>query len=141
MFARPIALVYFVLSLAILAVAMPGGTTAPAPAPTGSTCSTGSLQCCNSVQSVSAASFASSSSHASMHPLTFGAQSDSNAITAILGLLGIVLGDITGLVGLGCSPISVVGVGSGNACSANAVCCENNNVGGLLSIGCLPIEL
>ncbi|KAI0371976.1 hypothetical protein BV20DRAFT_941118, partial [Pilatotrama ljubarskyi] len=59
----------------------------------------------------------------------------------LLGLLGIVLGDITGLIGLGCSPISVVGVGSGNACSANAVCCENNSVGGLLSIGCLPIEL
>ncbi|KAI9063614.1 fungal hydrophobin [Trametes sanguinea] len=121
MFARPIALFYFVLSLAILAVAMPGGTT-PAPAPTGgnsgSTCSTGALQCCNSVQSA-----------------------DSASITAILGLLGIVLGDLTGLVGLGCSPISVVGVGSGNACSANAVCCENNNVGGLLSVGCIPIQL
>ncbi|CDO70112.1 hypothetical protein BN946_scf184806.g39 [Trametes cinnabarina] len=119
MFARPVALVYFVLSLAILAVAMPGGTTpAPAPSPTGSTCSTGAIQCCSSVQS-----------------------SKSDAITTILGLLGIVIGDITGLVGLGCSPISVVGVGSGNACSANAVCCQNNNVGGLLSIGCVPIEL
>ena len=46
----------------------------------------------------------------------------------MLGLLGIVLGDITGLLGLGCSPITVVGVGSGNACSANAVCCTNNDV-------------
>ncbi|KAJ8454312.1 hypothetical protein ONZ51_g13098 [Trametes cubensis] len=49
--------------------------------------------------------------------------------------------DITGLIGLGCSPITVVGVGSGNACSSNAVCCTNNNVGGLLSIGCVPIDL
>ena len=55
-------------------------------------------------------------------------QSNSASGNLLLGLLGIVLGDITGLIGLNCSPLSVVGVGSGNACSANAVCCTNNNV-------------
>ena len=60
--------------------------------------------------------------------LTCFLQSNSNSANVLLGLLGIVLGDITGLIGLGCSPITVVGVGSGNACSANAVCCTNNNV-------------
>ncbi|KAI8970903.1 fungal hydrophobin-domain-containing protein [Trametes punicea] len=122
MFARPLAFIYFLLSLSILAVAMPGGT--PTPTPTGSSgasgneCSTGAIQCCNSVES-----------------------SNSASVSLLLGLLGIVLGDITGLVGLDCSPITVIGVGTGNACSANTVCCQNNNVGGLISIGCVPIEL
>ena len=60
--------------------------------------------------------------------LTCFLQSNSASATLLLGLLGIVLDDITGLIGLNCSPITVVGVGSGNACSANAVCCTNNNV-------------
>ena len=54
-------------------------------------------------------------------------KADNPVAELILGLLGIVLGDITGLIGLQCSPLSVIGVGSGSACSANAVCCENNN--------------
>ncbi|KAI0330322.1 fungal hydrophobin [Cubamyces sp. BRFM 1775] len=120
MFNRAVTFFYFVLSLSILAAAMPGGspTSAPASTPTGSSCSTGPVQCCNSVES-----------------------SNSAAASLLLGLLGIVLGDITGLIGLDCSPINVVGVGSGNACSSNVVCCTNNNVGGLISIGCLPISL
>ncbi|KAH9896892.1 fungal hydrophobin-domain-containing protein [Cubamyces lactineus] len=120
MFNRAVTFFYFVLSLSILAVAMPGGspTSAPSSSPTGSSCSTGPIQCCNSVESA-----------------------DSVAGSLLLGLLGIVLGDITGLIGLECSPLTVIGVGSGNACSANAVCCTNNNVGGLISIGCVPIIL
>ncbi|KAI0750505.1 hydrophobin, partial [Fomes fomentarius] len=81
-------------------------------------CSTGSVQCCQMVQTA-----------------------NSLPISVLLGLLGIVLPDLSALVGLGCDPISVIGVGSGNACSANTVCCENNAVGGLLSIGCLPLNL
>ena len=52
----------------------------------------------------------------------------SSAATALLGLLGIVLQDTNLLIGMDCSPITVVGVGSGNACSANVVCCENNTI-------------
>ncbi|RDX54532.1 fungal hydrophobin [Lentinus brumalis] len=81
-------------------------------------CSTGSIQCCESTEKASSASGA-----------------------ALLGLLGIVLQDTNVLLGVDCSPITVIGVGSGSACSANAVCCENNNVGGLLSIGCVPVVL
>ncbi|KAI0674335.1 fungal hydrophobin-domain-containing protein [Trametes maxima] len=135
MFARLPALVTFT-SLAVLAVATPNAkrwnepppaktttitVTAQPPAPTGgsgSTCSTGPVQCCNSVTSSSDAS-----------------------VSGLLGLLGVVLGGVESLVGLGCSPISVVGVGSGNACSSNVVCCQNNAVGGLISVGCLPISL
>ncbi|KAM5541799.1 hypothetical protein V8D89_004528 [Ganoderma adspersum] len=83
-----------------------------------SSCSTGPIQCCNTVEKAS----------------------DSGA-AAILGLLGIVLQDLNVLVGLSCSPISVIGVGGSNSCSATAVCCQNNNVGGLISIGCVPVQL
>lgn len=55
-------------------------------------------------------------------------QASSVAGGLLLGLLGIVLNDLNVLLGLDCSPISVVGVGSGSACSANVVCCENNAV-------------
>ena len=76
----------FALStLAILATATP----APAPA---ASCSTGPIQCCQSVQTA-----------------------DSKAVAPILGALGIVLQDVTALVGLSCSPINVIGVGSGDA--------------------------
>ncbi|TBU59270.1 fungal hydrophobin [Dichomitus squalens] len=134
MFSRAVVTLYFLLSLSILAAAKPWNTTPPpvtttatatvtvtvsAPAPTGGdTCSTGPIQCCNSVGSASDPAF-----------------------SGILGLLGIVLEGVEALVGLGCSPISVVGVGSGNACSATTVCCQNNSVGGLISIGCIPIIL
>ncbi|KAJ8455409.1 hypothetical protein ONZ51_g12473 [Trametes cubensis] len=80
-------------------------------------CNTGPIQCCQSVESANSA-----------------------AGSAILGLLGIVLQDLTAQIGLGCSPISLVGAGQ-SSCSASPVCCENNNVGGLISIGCLPVEL
>ncbi|KAJ3476691.1 hypothetical protein NLI96_g10986 [Meripilus lineatus] len=94
-------------------------TAAPTATPTGSSgnCNTGPMQCCNSLQS-----------------------SNSGGLGALLGLLG-VIGPLTGLIGLDCSPISVIGAGSGG-CSATPVCCENNNVGGLLSVWlCAPLSL
>ncbi|KAI0643532.1 fungal hydrophobin [Trametes meyenii] len=99
------------LSTMVVASPTPGGAGA-------GSCSTGSLQCCNQVQSA-----------------------NSLGVSTLLGLLGVVLQDLDILVGVSCSPINVVGVGSGNACSSNAVCCDNNNVGGLLSVGCLPVSL
>ncbi|KAI0750090.1 fungal hydrophobin-domain-containing protein, partial [Daedaleopsis nitida] len=79
-----------------------------------SSCTTGPVQCCNQVK-----------------------EPTDSSLTGILGLLGIVVGDLTGLVGVGCSPITGVGVGGGT-CSSHTVCCENNSVGGLISIGCIP---
>ena len=55
-------------------------------------------------------------------------QAGSAAGAALLGLLGVVVQDLNVLLGLDCSPISVVGVGSGSECSASPVCCENNDV-------------
>ena len=68
-------------------------------------------------------------------------QSDSAAGSALLSLLGVDLKGVTAQLGLGCSPISAIGVGSGNACASNAVCCQNNNVVSVLRIcwGCLKL--
>ncbi|KAL0956188.1 hypothetical protein HGRIS_002347 [Hohenbuehelia grisea] len=120
---------------ALLAAATPWGepvtsTTAKPPVTTtvtvtapGSTvtsvdqCNTGPIQCCNSVQKASAPSAA-----------------------LLLGLLGIVLQDVTALVGITCSPLSVIGVG-GNSCSAQPVCCQNNSFHGIIALGCVPINI
>ncbi|KAI0746809.1 fungal hydrophobin, partial [Daedaleopsis nitida] len=85
--------------------------------PPASSCSTGPVQCCNSVQ-----------------------KADSKGASVLLGLLGIVLQNVNVPVGLGCSPITVIGVGGGQ-CKANAVCCQDNSHGGLISIGCIPVSL
>ncbi|EIW52875.1 fungal hydrophobin, partial [Trametes versicolor FP-101664 SS1] len=80
------------------------------------TCSTGPVQCCDSVQ-----------------------KSDAPEVQNALGLLNIPIGGVTGLVGLTCSPI--LGTLSSSSCSAQTVCCEDNSYGTLVSIGCLPITL
>ena len=49
-------------------------------------------------------------------------------MSVLLSLLGIVLDGLDTMVGVTCSPITVTGVDTGNSCSAEAVCCENNNV-------------
>ena len=55
-------------------------------------------------------------------------QASSAAGSLLLGLLGIVLSDLNVLLGIDCSPISVIGVGSGSACNASPVCCQNNAI-------------
>ncbi|KAI0635191.1 fungal hydrophobin [Trametes polyzona] len=80
-------------------------------------CNTGSIQCCNSVH-----------------------EKHESAISVLTSLLGLDLSNVGGQVGLQCSGVSGVGAGQDN-CKASPVCCENNNVGGLISIGCVPIIL
>ncbi|KIK52941.1 hypothetical protein GYMLUDRAFT_49620 [Collybiopsis luxurians FD-317 M1] len=107
-------LAFVTVALASLAAATPAPAARNEPA---SSCTTGPIQCCNTVTEAS-----------------------SSAVAPILALLGIVLQDLNVLVGLTCSPITVIGVGS-NGCSAQAVCCEDNSHGGLISIGCVPVQL
>ncbi|OJT07160.1 Fruiting body protein SC3 [Trametes pubescens] len=133
MFAK-LSVTFTFASLVLLAAATPNGkrwnttptptqtktvtVTAPASTPTdSSSCDTGPIQCCASTPSAGSAEGA-----------------------AILGLLGLVVQGVDVLLGLGCSPISVIGVGGGE-CDSNVVCCEDNAVGGLISIGCLPVSL
>ncbi|KDQ62741.1 hypothetical protein JAAARDRAFT_203806 [Jaapia argillacea MUCL 33604] len=79
-------------------------------------CNTGPIQCCDTVESASSPSAA-----------------------AILKTIGVVVQDVNALVGLTCSPITAVGVGSGSTCSAHPVCCTDNSWGSLISIGCVPV--
>ncbi|PPQ78229.1 hypothetical protein CVT25_015548 [Psilocybe cyanescens] len=102
----------FSLALATLAAATPTRRNEPA-----SQCNTGGLQCCNSVTSANSA-----------------------AASSIIALLGIVVQDVTAAVGLNCSPISVIGIGS-NSCTAQPVCCENNSFHGLIALGCTPVNI
>ncbi|EJD00379.1 fungal hydrophobin [Fomitiporia mediterranea MF3/22] len=99
-------------SLALLAVATPTPGGEPA-----SQCSTGPVQCCNTVTTAG-----------------------DPAAAGVLALIGVVVQDLTVPVGLTCDPITVIGAG-GSGCSANPVCCEDNSHGGLISIGCVPVDL
>ncbi|KAF9220574.1 fungal hydrophobin [Gyrodon lividus] len=99
-------------SFAVLAVATPHVSRSD------SQCNTGSLQCCDSLQ-----------------------DADSGVVTALAGLLGIVLGDLTGQVGVTCTPITVIGTGSGATCTQQPVCCTGNNYNGVLVLGCSPVNV
>ncbi|KAF9056827.1 fungal hydrophobin-domain-containing protein [Rhodocollybia butyracea] len=101
-------------ALATLALASPTARNEPA-----SSCSTGPVQCCQSVQTTT--------------------QAANNAgVLALLAVIGVALGDVTGVIGLTCSGINIAG---GGTCSAQAVCCTDNADGGLISVGCVPVTL
>ncbi|EJF58017.1 fungal hydrophobin [Dichomitus squalens LYAD-421 SS1] len=90
-------------------------------------CSTGDLQCCESTETIGISSTS---------------RAGSPAGAALLGLLGVVVQDANVLLGINCSPITVIGVGTGSSSSAQAVCCvDNSHAGGLVSIGCVPVSL
>ncbi|KAF5354822.1 hypothetical protein D9756_005703 [Leucocoprinus leucothites] len=102
---------------AALVLALPAIAAATAIPRDDGNCNTGSISCCNQVQ-----------------------QANSTAVNSLAGLLGIAVPDITGLIGLGCSPLNILGLG-GNSCSAQPVCCSGNSFGGLIGLGCNPINL
>ncbi|KAH9896893.1 fungal hydrophobin-domain-containing protein [Cubamyces lactineus] len=83
----------------------------------GSSCNTGSIQCCDSTVS-----------------------SQDNSATLLASLLGLDIGGLTGLVGIQCSPIANIGLAA-TSCHQEPVCCENNSYGGLISLGCAPVSL
>ncbi|KAK3819453.1 MAG: hydrophobin-315 [Linnemannia gamsii] len=83
-----------------------------------SQCNTGKAVCCNSVR-----------------------QSTDAAVASMFGLLGMPPPTPSVLVGLGCSPITVIGVGSGVTCPAQPVCCKNVYFNGLIYSACVPINL
>ncbi|PBK84078.1 fungal hydrophobin [Armillaria gallica] len=96
---------------------IPGGVI-PSGGGDGVACATGSVQCCDSTQS----------------PTDLSAP-----VSSLLGLLGIVVGQLTGNVGVSCNPITVIGLG-GTQCNNQVVCCDDNNFNGLVSLGCTPLN-
>ncbi|KAI0263747.1 fungal hydrophobin [Gloeopeniophorella convolvens] len=83
-----------------------------------SQCNTAPVQCCDS-----------------------STTSSDPAAVAIIKSLGINVGPADIPVGLGCSPITVVGAGSGAVCDASPLCCEDNSFHGLISLSCTPVNL
>ncbi|RPD65513.1 hydrophobin-domain-containing protein, partial [Lentinus tigrinus ALCF2SS1-6] len=127
-----------VLSLAILAVAIPNGQghpqttitiTAHGSQPThvkGGTCSTGPVQCCNRLQK----DRLPLRNRFLLHSLLtlMRTQATDPSVVKELGATGVVLSGTDVLVGTECTPINVIGVFSGNSCKANTVCCQNNSL-------------
>ncbi|KIM37624.1 hypothetical protein M413DRAFT_76973 [Hebeloma cylindrosporum] len=103
---------FTVATMAVFAAA------APAPGGINNSCNTGPVQCCNQLL-----------------------KSDDKQATLLASLLGLVLGPVTTQVGLQCSPLSVIGIGSGSSCSSQPVCCSDNSFNGLVAVGCSPINL
>ncbi|KAG6378995.1 hydrophobin [Boletus reticuloceps] len=81
-------------------------------------CSTGPIQCCDSTSSTVTPS-----------------------IAQLLGSLNIDVSSVAVPIGLTCSPIQLIGVGSGSSCTGQTVCCENDNFNGLVALGCTPINV
>ncbi|KAF9463412.1 fungal hydrophobin-domain-containing protein [Collybia nuda] len=96
-------------------VTQPGPTSTPIPA---DQCNTDGLQCCDSVQ-----------------------PADSAAVAILFGLLGIIRQGLATPIGISCTPIDVFGIGAGGACTAQPVCCANNNFHGVVAIDCVPINI
>ncbi|PFH45557.1 hypothetical protein AMATHDRAFT_8987 [Amanita thiersii Skay4041] len=82
-------------------------------------CDSGTLQCCNQTQDVKDA--------------------DDSTLN-LLKSVGVNVSDLTGLIGLNCVPISLLGVGV-DSCSSQSVCCTNNYFNGLINIGCTNVVL
>ncbi|KIJ69689.1 hypothetical protein HYDPIDRAFT_104286 [Hydnomerulius pinastri MD-312] len=80
-------------------------------------CNTGSINCCNSVQ-----------------------QANDPSTVGIFSLLGLAA-PLTGQVGFGCSPLTVVGTGKGANCQQQPVCCTGNHFNGLINVGCSPVNI
>ncbi|KAK7681585.1 hypothetical protein QCA50_015318 [Cerrena zonata] len=113
MFTRTFSTIASALLLASFAMAVPQFV----PGAAGS-CNVGDLQCCDQVQTP-----------------------DSESLTGIFGALGISADNLSGLVGVTCTPITGIGAGSGSSCQANPVCCDDNSFGGAVSLGCVPVNL
>ncbi|KIJ16302.1 fungal hydrophobin [Paxillus involutus ATCC 200175] len=114
MFMRLSTLLFPIVALAAVATAAPGILEVRTLA---DQCTTGSLQCCKST-----------------------IQSTSMSAAILGGLLGIVFTPIQGLVGLSCTPITLVRAGAGTVCTQQPVCCTGNTYSGSINIGCSPIN-
>ncbi|KAF8508599.1 hydrophobin-315 [Hysterangium stoloniferum] len=103
----------------VLAVPAVFGLLAAAAAPPPvSQCNTGTPKCCKNVGAAS-----------------------SGPISALLKPLNVVLDDPTAIVGLDCTPLTLVGGGKGADCDQQPVCCKDVKSNGAVNVGCTPISL
>nr|AAD41222.1 Pri2p [Cyclocybe aegerita] len=113
-----------ILALPVMAMASPLVPRTDSP----SQCNNGSLQCCNS-------SMTQDRGNLQIAQGVLG-----GLLGGLLGLGGLLdLVDLNALIGVQCSPISIVG--NANTCTQQTVCCSNNNFNGLIALGCTPINI
>jgi hypothetical protein len=90
-------------------------------------CNTGKVQCC-SYFTASFFHLPSLTLHSIYRQIGNSLQqANSPQYSGFLALLGVAAGDITGQLGVNCSPISAIAVGGGSSCTTQPVCCSNNN--------------
>ncbi|KAN0080177.1 Fungal hydrophobin domain containing protein [Tylopilus felleus] len=82
------------------------------------TCSTGSINCCNSVQT-----YKSAQGYLTKHNIVLPVDLD-----------------VSALLGIECSGITAIGV-SGTSCTAQTACCNGDTFNGLVTLGCSPINV
>ncbi|KAI6042006.1 hydrophobin-3 precursor [Pisolithus marmoratus] len=102
-----------VASLAALALAGPLAVRGGS-----SQCNTGAITCCDETQQASTA----------------------QQLLSAFGLVDALAG-VSGLVGVGCTPISALAAGTGAQCNAQTVCCDNDSWMGLVNIACMPMNV
>ncbi|KAH7922911.1 hydrophobin, partial [Leucogyrophana mollusca] len=78
-------------------------------------CNTGSASCCNSTQTAQQAQ-----------------------ASGLLAKLGLSVGQITGLIGVDCTPITVIGTEGTCKATQEAVCCTDNGFQAGINLGCSP---
>ncbi|KAF8418142.1 hydrophobin [Boletus edulis BED1] len=115
MFIRPSTILFSVIALAGVATALPSDLEARNGG--SNTCNSGSVQCCQSVQS-----------------------SYSYQVIELFGYLGIPLPAGGTQVGLTCSPVTLGGTSTGSICTQQTVCCTGNSFYGV-STACSPINI
>ncbi|KAG6331940.1 hypothetical protein ID866_7147 [Astraeus odoratus] len=122
MFIRAYALLVPVLATAALAAAVPEAIVAR-----NGKCSNGSEYCCKTTYTA-----------------------DQTGVDAIYALLGVTVNPVVGpLLATGCSPITVIGVGSSSSCTQQDVCCTGTQfvsavykfVNGLVNVGCIAVSV
>ncbi|KAL5514006.1 hypothetical protein ACEPAG_2767 [Sanghuangporus baumii] len=113
MFALSFRVATTILAIASAAIAV----AIPAPASDSGSCSTGKLQCCDSIQ-----------------------PNDSTDDQTLAGILPIGLQGLNIPIGVNCIPINVLGVGSSGTCSSQAACCNGVTSDGV-GINCSPLNV
>ncbi|KAF8872821.1 fungal hydrophobin-domain-containing protein [Infundibulicybe gibba] len=71
-----------------------------------------------------------------MQCCTKASEASNIAGSTIISVAHVDADGVKGLVTSSCSPITVVGTGSGSSCTSMPVCCTENNINGLISFGC-----
>ncbi|TFK99325.1 hypothetical protein BDV98DRAFT_606182 [Pterulicium gracile] len=90
-------------------------------------CSSGSVSCCNSVAQPNSTNYA-------------GIVQALSAVGFLKGFAIPIQGNAVP-IGLQCNPISGAGAGSGSVCQSQAVCCDHTDNSGSIGVNCVPITI